>query len=243
MAPDPRAPFSGSRALVTGGTRGIGAAIAERLVAGGADVTVTGTGTAGAGIDGTTYRGVDFADRGAATRFAEEVERSGFDILVNNAGINRIAPFDRIAPEDFDRIHDVNLRAPMLLCRAVVPGMRQRGRGRIVNIASIFGVVSKEQRAAYSASKFGLDGMTAALAAEVAADGILANCVSPGFVKTELTRRILGEEGMAALAERVPMKRLAEPSEIAALVVWLAGPENTYVSGQNFIIDGGFTRV
>jgi NAD(P)-dependent dehydrogenase (short-subunit alcohol dehydrogenase family) len=130
-----------------------------------------------------------------------------------------------------------------VLCRAVVGGMRQRGFGRIVNITSIFSIVSKERRASYSASKFGLDGMTAALAAEVAADGVLANCVSPGFVDTELTRRILGDDGMRELAARVPMRRFAQPHEIAALVAWLVGPDNSYVSGQNMVIDGGFTRV
>jgi 3-oxoacyl-[acyl-carrier protein] reductase len=125
----------------------------------------------------------------------------------------------------------------------LIPGMRARGWGRIVNISSIFGKVSREFRAVYSTSKFGLDGMTAALAAEVAADGILANCVAPGFIDTDLTRRILGEKGIAELVDRIPIKRLGTPEEIAALVVWLAGPENTYLSGQNIAIDGGFTRV
>jgi NAD(P)-dependent dehydrogenase (short-subunit alcohol dehydrogenase family) len=125
----------------------------------------------------------------------------------------------------------------------LIPGMRSRGWGRIVNLSSILGKVSKEFRAAYSTSKFGLDGMTAALAAEVAADGILANCVAPGFIDTDLTRSILGEQGIAELVSRIPIKRLGTPEEIAAFVVWLAGPENTYLSGQNIAIDGGFTRV
>ena len=127
--------------------------------------------------------------------------------------------------------------------RAVAPAMAARGWGRIVNIASIFGKVSKEFRASYSASKFALDGMSAALAAEVAATGVLVNCVSPGVIDTELTRRVLGEDGIRELASRVPQGRLGRPEEVAALVAWLAGPENTYVSGQNIAIDGGFTRV
>ncbi len=121
--------------------------------------------------------------------------------------------------------------------------MRERGWGRVVNVTSVFGVVSKEQRASYSTSKFGLDGMTAALAAEVASDGVLVNSVAPGFVATDMTRKVLGAEGMRQMAARVPAGRLAEPPEIAALVGWLAGPENTYVSGQRIVIDGGFTRV
>jgi 3-oxoacyl-[acyl-carrier protein] reductase len=121
--------------------------------------------------------------------------------------------------------------------------MRQQRWGRIVNIGSIFGVVSKEFRAPYSASKFALDGMTAALAAEVASEGILANCVSPGVIDTELTRQVLSEAGIAELVTRIPIRRLGKPEEVAALVAWLVGPENTYISGQNIVIDGGFTRV
>ena len=233
----------GRRALVTGGTRGIGRAIAERLVADGLEVTVTGSKPEGEAPDGCEYRGCDFADPAQVDSFAQGVADLGLDVLVNNAGINRIAPFQDIDPADFDEIHQVNVRAPFLLCRAAVPGMRERGWGRIVNITSIFGVVSKEERASYSASKFGLDGMTAALAAEVAADGVLCNCVAPGFVDTELTRRVLGDAGIEELVQRVPARRLAQPEEIAALVAWLAGPENTYVSGQNVVIDGGFTRI
>jgi 3-oxoacyl-[acyl-carrier protein] reductase len=228
---------------VTGGTRGIGAAIAARLVTDGVSVTVTGTRGDGHGPEGTAYLPIDLSNRSAVDAFAAEVSAADYDVLINNAGINKVSAFHEIAPDDFDRIHEVNLRSAFILCRAVVPGMRARGYGRIVNVASIFSVISKERRASYSASKFGLDGLTAALAAEVAKDGILANSVSPGFVDTELTRGILGEAGMAELAARVPIGRFAQPNEIAALVAWLAGPDNTYLSGQNVVIDGGFTRV
>lgn len=230
-------------ALVTGATRGIGAAIAQRLVDEGAHVLVTGTRRGASGPEGTEYHAVDFADRAAVTAFANHVAAQPIDILVNNAGINIIDSFVDIAPQDFDRIHDVNLRAAFMLCRAVLPGMRGRGRGWIVNISSIWGAISKEGRASYSASKFGLDGMTVALAAEVAADGILANCVAPGFIDTELTRGSLGDSGIAELSARVPMKRLGRPEEVAALVAWLVGPENTYLTGQHLVIDGGFSRV
>jgi 3-oxoacyl-[acyl-carrier protein] reductase len=230
-------------ALVTGGTRGIGAAIARRLRHDGATVTVTGTREEGRGPEGCGYRAVDFADHASVDAFAADIGDAGVDILVNNAGVNKIAPFAEIDLADFDRIHSVNLRAAFVLCRAVLPSMRQRRWGRIVNVASIFGVVSAPFRASYSASKFALDGLTAALAAEVAKDGILANCVSPGVIDTELTRSVLGEFGMKDLVSRVPAGRLGTPDEVAALVAWLAGPENTFVSGQNVVIDGGFTRV
>jgi 3-oxoacyl-[acyl-carrier protein] reductase len=236
-------PLTGRSALVTGGTRGIGRAIAVKLLEGGATVTVTGARPQGDSPPGCTYLGVDFSDQAATIAFAAQVANLGFDILINNAGINKISPFAQINPEDFDRIQQVNVRAPFLLCQAVIPSMKRRGWGRIVNISSIFGKISKEWRAPYSASKFALDGMTVALAHEVAADGILANCVAPGFIDTDLTRTILGESGMQELAARIPCQRLGTPEEVAAFVAWLAGPENTYISGQNIAIDGGFTRV
>jgi NAD(P)-dependent dehydrogenase (short-subunit alcohol dehydrogenase family) len=235
--------LSGKTAVVTGATKGIGRAIAARLVEDGATVIATGTSPEGRGPTGTRYVAVDFSVEDATDRFVQELGGWAVDILINNAGINRIAPFAEIALADFDRIHAVNLRATFRLCQAVIPGMRRRGGGRIVNISSIFGLIGRTQRAAYAASKFGLDGMTTALAAEVAADGILANCVAPGFIDSELTRRILGEDGIAELVEQVPMKRLGRPEEVAELVVWLAGPLNTFVSGQMVVIDGGFSRV
>lgn len=235
--------LAGKIAMVTGGTRGIGYAIASRLLEDGAEVLVTGCSFQGQGPVGSRYIGADFANPSALAAFAEQAAKLDIDILVNNAGINKIAPFAEIDLADYERIQVVNLRAPFLLCRAVLPRMRAQRWGRIVNISSIFGIVAKEHRGSYAASKFGLDGLTAALAAEAAEDGVLANCVSPGFIDTELTRRVLGEKGIADLVKRVPIRRLGLPAEVAALVVWLAGPENTFISGQNIAIDGGFTRV
>ncbi|MEK7388060.1 MAG: SDR family oxidoreductase [Elusimicrobiota bacterium] len=236
-------PLAGRKALVTGGTRGIGRAIAQRLCEDGAAVTVTGTRTGGTALRGCAYEALDFRDEDATNDFAEAMARRGFDILVNNAGINILSPFAEIKPEDFDLIQRVNVRAPFMLCRALLPAMMRRRWGRIVNIGSIFGVISKEHRGSYSSSKFALDGMTAALAAEAVPRGVLANCVAPGFVDTDLTRRVLGAKGIKKLVGRIPARRLAQPREIAALVAWLCGPENTYISGQHIIIDGGFTRV
>lgn len=230
-------------AVVTGVTRGIGYAIAERLVKDGFDVAGTGTSKEAKCPDEVSYRQVDFLDDKSIGDFVGFLKQKKIDVLVNNAGISKIGSFAEIDVDDFDKILRVNLRAPFLFCQAVVPNMKINKWGRIVNISSIFGVITKEFRASYSSSKFGLDGMTAALAAEVAEAGILANCVAPGFIDTDLTRKVLGPQGMKDLSGKIPAKRVGNVGEIASMVSWLVSEENTYLSGQNLIIDGGFSRV
>jgi len=236
--------FAGKKAFITGASRGIGRAIAEALRAEGAWVTGTRTGTA-ASADGYCQEWVraDFADLGQITACAARLREAKPDILINNAGINKVAPFVDVDIGDFLNIQQVNVLAPLLLCQAAIPAMRERKWGRIINISSIWGKISKAQRASYSASKFALDGLTVALAAEHAVDGILANSVAPGFIDTEMTRRVLGNAGIAALLSAVPIRRLGRVEEIARLVLWLASSENTYVAGQNIAVDGGFSRV
>jgi 3-oxoacyl-[acyl-carrier protein] reductase len=232
---------NGRLALVTGGTRGIGAATARVLLEAGHEVIVTGTSPDGHAPEGCAYRHCDFSDAGALEAFATEVGRLELSVLVNNAGINKVGSLVEYDPADFLRIQQVNVMAPFLLCRAVVPGMQQRRFGRIVNITSVWGVVSKAGRSAYSTSKFGLFGLTRALALEVAVDNVLINCLAPGFVDTELTRRVLGEAGIREMVAQVPAGRLARPEEIARYVLFLASEENSYMTGQTLVVDGGFT--
>jgi len=231
------------RAVVTGATRGIGYAIAERLLKDGLEVIATGTRKNAKHPAGSSYYQVDFFDDNSVNKFIQYLKKQRINILVNNAGINKIGKFSSIDVKDFDLILRVNLRVPFQICQAVIPYMEKEKWGRIVNLTSIFGNITKEYRASYSSSKFGLDGMTAALAAEVSERGILANSVGPGFIDTDMTRDVLDKSDISKLKGRIPMKRLGQVNEIAALVSWLVSDENTYITGQNLMIDGGFTRV
>ena len=235
--------WAGKTVCVTGASRGIGRSIALKFRSQG--VKVVGTRTRSLGADDACDEWVvaDFADASQIEACAKSLEARDIDILINCAGINKIAPFVEIDPNDFLRIQQVNVFAPMRLCQAVLPNMLRRNWGRIVNISSVWGKISKEFRASYSASKFALDGMTLALAAEHGANGILANCVSPGFIDTELTRAVLGESGIRQMTQGVPVRRLGQVDEIAGMVLWLASEENTYLNGQNIAVDGGFSRV
>jgi NAD(P)-dependent dehydrogenase (short-subunit alcohol dehydrogenase family) len=231
------------RAVVTGATRGIGFAIAERLIKDGIEVIATGTKKDAKYPVGAIYYPVDFLNDESMISFIDFLKDQKIDILVNNAGINKISKFASINIEDFDQILRVNLRTPFQLCQAVIPYMIENNWGRIVNLTSIFGNITKEYRASYSSSKFGLDGMTAALSAEVSESGILANSVGPGFIDTDLTRSVLGSKGISEIQKSIPMNRLGQVDEVASLVSWLVSEENTYISGQNLMIDGGFSRV
>lgn len=236
--------FTGKTVFITGASRGIGGAIATAFRREGAWVIGTRTHVGEYGNDPCQeWVEADFTKMSDIESCAEIVRVKCPDILINNAGINQNAPFVEIDPKYYLLIQQVNVFAPMRLCQAALPSMKQRCWGRIVNISSIWGKISMSHRASYSASKFALDGLTLALAAEHTADGILANCVAPGFVDTELTRRMLGPGGVDPLLAKVPARRLGGVDEIARLVTWLSSDENTFVAGQNIAIDGGFTRV
>lgn len=243
--------MNGKVALVTGGTRGIGAAIAIALARHGCQVLVTARSNEGFDsfastvdndiIDQINFMACDFEDTQQVSFLEKHLHKTNIDILINNAGINKIAAAADIDPDDFARIQRVNVEVPFLLSRAVIQQMSKNKWGRIVNITSIFGTVSKPQRLSYSTSKFALHGMTCALALEVAKDNVLVNAVGPGVIETDLTRDVLGADGIDRISRDIPMGRLGKPEEVAQLVVFLASAENTYLTGQQLIIDGGYT--
>ena len=230
---------------MTGASRGIGAGTAELLTKRGARVIGTATRLPEKKTAAVAeWLAVDFSEPASLQEFAERlasIER--LDACINNAGINIIKPLGEVTDEDYRRINAVNLEGPYRIARAVVPIMQRQGGGRIVNIASIWACTTKSWRSLYSTTKSGLVGMTRSLAAEFATDGILVNAVSPGFTLTDLTRASLSDEQMEELSAQVPIRRFAEVYEIAKVVAFLASEENTYVTGQNLVADGGFTIV
>lgn len=241
--------FKSRIALVTGATRGIGKQIADDMERCGAELILTGTdpeeiAKLNRRKSSCHWHTVDFTNSESIKAFLQEIEGyERIDICINNAGINRINPIDEIHEEDWQDIMHVNLDGPFLITRAVSRIMKKNGYGRIVNIGSVFGVISKEKRAAYSVTKFGIRGLTAATALDLAPDNILVNTVSPGFVSTDLTKRVLGEKGMQEMASKVPLGRLASPEEISRVVLFMVSDLNTYMTGQNIVVDGGFVNV
>ena len=215
-------------ALVTGASRGIGKAIAEQLERDGVKLLLP------------TRKELDLLSNDSIDVYLESL-RQQIDILVNNAGINRLGDFNAIKDSDLLDTIQINLVAPVRLTRGVIPGMIKRKYGRIVNISSIWSLISRPGRLTYSVSKSGLNAFTRSLAVEVAAYNILVNTVAPGYVNTELTRQNNTERELQNIRKMIPILRLAEPEEIACLVAFLCSEKNTYLTGQCLIIDGGYT--
>ncbi len=219
----------GLSALVTGASRGIGAAIAQRLREAGATVLAPARGE------------MDLLSNESIDAYLASL-REPVDILVNNAGINRLGTSAEISPEDVRDMMQVNLLAPFRLVAGLVPAMKARRFGRIVNISSVFGgPVTRNRRVVYSVTKSGINGLTRALAIELAPFGILVNGVAPGYIDTELTRQNNSEEELARIRAGIPLGRLAAPAEIAEVVAFLCSRQNSYLTAQTILVDGGFT--
>jgi 3-oxoacyl-[acyl-carrier protein] reductase len=244
-----RVTLDGQVALVTGGARGIGRGIAAALARAGAEVVV-GARNADAGRaaaesiarDGGKARAVtlDVADDASVeSALAALLDDYGtIPILVNNAGITRDGLLLRMKKDDWDRVLDTDLTAIYRLCRKVAPGMVRGRYGRIVNVTSVVAASGNPGQTNYAAAKAGVEGFTRSLALELASRNVTVNCVAPGFIDTDMTRE-LGEAARERLLERVPMRRLGQPEDVAAAVVFLVSPQASYVTGATLNVNGG----
>jgi gluconate 5-dehydrogenase len=239
--------LSGRTALVTGSTRGLGFALAHGLAGAGARVAINGRTheaceAAAAELDGAFPAPFDVTDEASIAAGVAAIGQ--IDILVNNAGINVRAPLEAFSLEDWQRVLDVNLTSAFLVSRAVVPGMIERGRGKIVNTCSVTSEVGRETIGPYTASKGGLKQLTRAMCADWARHGIQANGIGPGYFRTEINTVLQDDPAFDAwLRARVPAGRWGEPSELEGAVVFLASAASDFVNGQILYVDGGMLAV
>lgn len=240
--------LTGKVALVTGGSRGIGLAIAEQLHAAGTHTAILARDTgraegAAAGLAGTGRTLAVGADVGKAAEVERALERieqglGPVDILVNNAGFTRDGLLVRMSEQDWDDVMNVNLKGAFNTMRLVARSMIKRRWGRIVNITSIVGLAGNRGQANYTAAKAGLVGLTKAMAKELASRNVLVNAVAPGFIDTDLTRG-LSEQQRQALLEQIPQGRLGQGSDVAGAVLFLASDLADYITGQVLVVSGG----
>jgi 3-oxoacyl-[acyl-carrier protein] reductase len=244
--------LAGQVALVTGASRGIGAAIAHELTARGLIVIGTATSDEGAARIGAALQGVsgaaegcrgarlDVNDAQAAEALIDEIvtAHGGLQVLVSNAGITRDMLAMRLKDDDWDAVLDTNLKAVFRMSRAVIRPMMKQRYGRIISITSVVGAAGNPGQANYAAAKAGVAGMTRALARELGSRHITVNCVAPGFIDTDMTAS-LPEEQQKALLGQIPLGHLGKPADIAHAVAYLASPQAGYVTGQELHVNGG----
>jgi 3-oxoacyl-[acyl-carrier protein] reductase len=223
-------PQSETTALVTGAARGIGGKVADTLESKGIRVLRPGRDE------------LDLAVSESVGEYLSALDDS-VEILVLNAGINTPEPLEKLAAENWSSTQQVNVTANLLLLQGLLPRMAAAGYGRVVAVSSVYAHRARTGRVAYSASKAAIEEVVRSVAVEYGPFGVLANCVAPGFVLTDLTYQNNDAEQLQALAARVPVGRLAEPEEIAVFISWLASAENSYITGQSIVIDGGFLCV
>jgi len=243
-------PLTGKVAWITGSARGIGKSIAAKLAADGADLALTDVladDLVKTAEELSTQHGVkviqqvlDVTDREGATAFVQKAtdELGGITILVNNAGITRDGLLMRMSGTDWEKVLQVNLTGTFVCTQAAIKPMMKARYGKIINIASVVGVMGNAGQANYSASKAGMIGLTKSVAKELAGRGIRANAVAPGFIETEMTHT-LTDETRAAYMTAIPLKYLGKPEDIAQVCAFLASADSDYITGQVLVVDGG----
>lgn len=216
-------------ALVTGGSKGIGKAVCEKLEA------------LGYVVAAPAHCELDLSSSESVKAFLELHKNDVYDVIINNAGINDINDIEMVTDEEIERAMQINLVSPLKVLRKFVPAMKEKRYGRIVNIGSIWGIVSKRGRVVYSMTKHGIHGITKTLAVELAEYNILVNTICPGYTLTELTYKNNSEEQIRNIEKDIPIQRMARPDEIADAIIYFAQDRNTYITGQLIAVDGGFT--
>lgn len=231
--------FKGKKILVTGYSSGIGNCLIKKYLSLGAKVYSTSTKLEFKKKNLIVLK-CNFLNQHSQDIFFKKIENITFDVVVNNAGINIIDEIYNIKDQDIEKIIRINLTIPAQIIKLTSRRMIKRRKGKIINISSIFGSISKSKRASYSSSKSGLIGLTKASALDLAKYNILVNSVSPGFIDTKLTRKILGKNLMKKMKNQIPLKKIAKPDEIIPYIIFLSSDNNNYITGQNCVIDGGF---
>lgn len=244
--------LAGKRAIVTGGSRGIGKAIAASFAEAGASVAILGT-DAAKGKEALqqlqdciqegeklVYHQVDVSDTSQVENVINQIhiDFGGIDILINNAGITRDNLLMRMSIEDWEAVINTNLKSIYNTCRSVVRPMMKARQGKIINITSVVGLIGNAGQTNYAASKAGMIGFTKSLAKELGSRGICVNCIAPGFIETDMTGA-LNEKQREAILTQIPIQKMGQPKDIAYAALYLASPLADYITGQVIAVDGG----